>query len=465
MQSSDGWHYITPDGNLYQWDRESRVPLLGQLVAQVSPHIHENTPLLHDALPPNFAVVTFAAGETVNGIDFDNIPTGRIEGRSWNDLNADHLRTTNEPWLNGWTVHLEDSDGNIVASTLTADVDRDNDGQIDPETESGWYSFDAIGLGSYRVNQVTQPQWKMADVGGEFAQQAYALDQLLDFRRPTTSFFDWGGLQENWFWSLHESWHYITPDGSLYQWDGSSAESLTGSLVAQFDSQYWERPGLIYDAADPDPFRFTILGQSERNVNFGNTFGLDGFGEGNVTVTIQGTTVTVSGDERANSLAVYGDSHGRVIVQGAGGTTVNGSSDPLYVLPSYMGLPGDLMVSLRDGLDQIVLFDVVLQASLHVELGSGDDTFTLANVSVAGDLSVTSPRGDAQVRIQDSTIARNLTVYTSGDGDNLTSVQDVSVGRNLSVTHSRGADTVFLQGGRLPTQQTSPPAVGQTQLL
>ncbi|MCP4512686.1 MAG: hypothetical protein GY826_40530, partial [Fuerstiella sp.] len=27
MLSSDGWYYITPDGNLYQWDRESQVPL------------------------------------------------------------------------------------------------------------------------------------------------------------------------------------------------------------------------------------------------------------------------------------------------------------------------------------------------------------------------------------------------------------------------------------------------------
>ncbi|MCP4784987.1 MAG: hypothetical protein GY878_15645 [Fuerstiella sp.] len=316
MLSSDGWYYITPDGNLYQWDRESQVPLLGQLVATLSPHVHENPMLLHDALPPDFTVVTFAGGETVMGMDFGIIPTGRIEGRSWNDIDADHIRTATEPWLNGWTVHLEDAAGNIVASTLTADVDRDNDELIDPVTESGWYSFDAIVPGNYRVNQISQPQWQMADTGGQHAQQAYALDQQLDFLHPAYSFFDWGGLRETWFWSRRESWHFITPDGSLYRWDGSSVESLTGTMVAQFDSQYWERPGLIYDAADPDPdpFRFSIVGQTLRDVDFGNTFGQDGSGTGNLAVTYRGSTVTVFGDERANSMTVYSDSQGRVIV-------------------------------------------------------------------------------------------------------------------------------------------------------
>ena len=444
--SSAGWHYVKPNGDLFQWDGKSRVPLLGQLVAQTSPRLHEHPTLLHDALPPVPTTIHIQNDETIHGVDFGNIPTGSIAGRTWNDINADRVRTTNEPWLNGWAVHLEDSAGNVVATTFSSDVDQNNDGRIDPETESGWYSFNSIVPGDFRVSETTKLNWTLPVATGQLADKAFAMDQELDFRHPVRSFFNWGGLREKWFWSRRESWHYVLPDGGLYRWDGSSARSLSGTLIAQFESEYWERPALIYNAQNPDRFDFSIIGQKLRDIDFGNVFSLDGSGAGDLNLAVRGTTVTVSGNEQANSLAVYGDSQGHVLIQGSGGTTINGSTAPIFAFPHTTGFPGNLVISLRGGQDQIVLFNVSLDAELHVEVGSGNDTFMLADSNVGGDLSVTSPRGDGQVRLQNSTIAGSLSIFTSGDGHNLTSLQDVAIGRNLSVTNWSGANTVFLQG-------------------
>jgi hypothetical protein len=271
----------------------------------------------------------------------------------------------------------------------------------------------------------------------------------LDFRHSVSSFFNWGGLGERWFWSRRKSWHFVTTDGGLYKWNGSSSHDLSGTLIAQFSPQYWERPALIYAAANPDPYSFSIQGQTQRNVDFGNIFGRDGSGVGDLRLTVRNTTVTISGSDQANSLAVYGNSQNHVTIQGSGGTTINGSNAPIELLSLTSGLPGDVIISMRGGRDQIVLFDVSLNASLHVDVGTGNDTLMLADSSIAGDLSLTSARGDVQIRLHDGAIARSLSVFNSGDGDSLTSLQDVTVGRNVSVISSGGADTVVFQGAMI----------------
>jgi len=445
MLSPGGWHYVTPDGALFRWDGESRAPLLGQFVARTSPLVHEVPGLLHDATEPELMTMTLDDEEAVHGLDFGNVPTGSIEGRSWNDINADRLGTPNEPGMNGWTVQLEDKTGNIVATTVTSDTDRNADGQIDPLTETGWYSFERLVPGDYRVRQISKPHWTLLESTGPFAQQAFELDQELDFRSSVSSFFNWGGLQEKWFWSRRQSWHYITPDGGLYRWDRDLTRSLSGTLIAQLEPGYWLRPALIYNARNPDPFGFSIAGQKQKGVDFGNVLGRDGTGIGNLNLTIRDTTILVSGNEQANSLVVYADAQQHVIIQGSGSTTINGSAVPIYLFPHTAGFPVNLSISLRGGLDQVTVFDASLNASLHLELGTGDDVLLMSDSKVAGDLSITSPRGDIQLRLHDSMITGNVAVFTSGDSVNLTSLQNVSVGRDLSVAHSGGADTVFLQ--------------------
>jgi len=85
---------------------------------------------------------------------------GTIEGQVWEDLNGNGLRDPGELGLNGWTVELVDQLTNTVVDTqVTADIDLDASGTIDPFTESGLYTFTGVVDGTYEVRQVVPPDW------------------------------------------------------------------------------------------------------------------------------------------------------------------------------------------------------------------------------------------------------------------------------------------------------------------
>ncbi len=50
--------------------------------------------------------------------------------------------------------------------------------------------------------------------------RARALGDRLGLMVPDDVRLNWGGLQEKWLQGDHQSWYYITPDGSLYRWTG-----------------------------------------------------------------------------------------------------------------------------------------------------------------------------------------------------------------------------------------------------
>ena len=62
------------------------------------------------AIPPANPKVTINVRATDNvTCVFNNVQYGQIEIRKWNDVNADGLRTGNEPFLSGWKFVLFDS--------------------------------------------------------------------------------------------------------------------------------------------------------------------------------------------------------------------------------------------------------------------------------------------------------------------------------------------------------------------
>ena len=87
-----------------------------------------------------------------------------IYGQKWHDVDADAFQDPGEPGLNGWTIELRDSEGGVIATTTTADRDLDGDGQIDPDTESGRYSFEDVADGPARTRRLgTRPARHGAD--------------------------------------------------------------------------------------------------------------------------------------------------------------------------------------------------------------------------------------------------------------------------------------------------------------
>ena len=68
-----------------------------------------------------------------------------VSGDVYNDLDGNGLRGSGEPGLSGWTVDLEDSSGDVLASVLT--------------DSNGNYSFTDVGGGSYQVAEVVPTGW------------------------------------------------------------------------------------------------------------------------------------------------------------------------------------------------------------------------------------------------------------------------------------------------------------------
>ena len=69
--------------------------------------------------PPGTYTLTATSGGDVTGLDFGNFKLITVSGDIYNDLNGNGLRGAGEPGLAGWTVDLEDSQGNILATQLT----------------------------------------------------------------------------------------------------------------------------------------------------------------------------------------------------------------------------------------------------------------------------------------------------------------------------------------------------------
>lgn len=103
----------------------------------------------------NCQTMTVEKGESTPNIDFGNYPNGTIHGYKWDDQDENGDQDGDELTLAGWTINLYESDG---------------DGGYNPEpidsmvTDSGsehfgWYWFEHLFPGEYKVCEVPQTGW------------------------------------------------------------------------------------------------------------------------------------------------------------------------------------------------------------------------------------------------------------------------------------------------------------------
>ena len=105
-------------------------------------------------------LVSPTVGEDVTGVDFADIAYGDIEGQVFDDMDGNAGQDAGEPGMNGWTIELVDAaTGDVVATTATADDDRNGDGAIDPAAEAGWYSFTDLPVARYFMRQSSDPAY------------------------------------------------------------------------------------------------------------------------------------------------------------------------------------------------------------------------------------------------------------------------------------------------------------------
>lgn len=75
---------------------------------------------------------------------------------------------------------------------------------------------------------------------------AAQLQDSLRIRDTGNSFENWGGRGEKWLYS-NEGWLFITPDGSLHEWDGS--RGANGAVIAELGSEIFADPTPLMTAA------------------------------------------------------------------------------------------------------------------------------------------------------------------------------------------------------------------------
>ncbi len=92
--------------------------------------------------------VRLAANEHRGGVDLASGRLGSIRGQMYEDRDGDGVQDPGEPGMDGQAVILQ-HDGVILNFTTTRSIDLNQNGTIDPATESGWYSFEDLGPGIY----------------------------------------------------------------------------------------------------------------------------------------------------------------------------------------------------------------------------------------------------------------------------------------------------------------------------
>ncbi len=87
---------------------------------------------------------------------FYNTPNGVVHGYKWNDIDMDGL-TDEEPLLSGWTINLYKGNEEGFDETPLKSMDTD-----DTETHFGWYWFDHLFPGTYKVCEVQKEGWNQS---------------------------------------------------------------------------------------------------------------------------------------------------------------------------------------------------------------------------------------------------------------------------------------------------------------
>jgi hypothetical protein len=152
-----------------------------------------------------------------------------------------------------------------------------------------------------------------------------------------------------------------------------------------------------------------------------------------VSTTVSGTTLLVTGNDSADLIRIGSASDG-VTVAGEDGTLVDGTTQ--------VTIPGvqDLKVTLKRGRDHVTIEDLQLDNGLEVHSGSGNDRVAL-NAVHAGWTRIVTGLGFDRVKVIGFSRLGNLRVDTGGHGD-VVRLDEVWVRSDLDVTTRGGDDYV-----------------------
>lgn len=99
-------------------------------------------------------------GIPVGPFEFGNIPPPSIHGRKWFDWDKDGELDEDEVGLNGFVIELYNANDELLDVQETNNMDINEDGEINPLTEAGWFWFDNLTPGTYKIREVVPDGWE-----------------------------------------------------------------------------------------------------------------------------------------------------------------------------------------------------------------------------------------------------------------------------------------------------------------
>jgi hypothetical protein len=176
-----------------------------------------------------------------------------------------------------------------------------------------------------------------------------------------------------------------------------------------------------------------------------------------VTTSLDRGTLTITGDDAADDIAIVGTSNpGELIVTGRNGTVVNGVANgsttafPVFLPAAAFIQPDALKVNLGDGNDSVTIDSAYIAGSININTADGDDTVTLAEhgeVSPTGDLRIDTGAGnDVVAELNYSVFVPRGNLILLGDGhDFATLIGASAVGQIWPYAYSTPA--IWVEGG------------------
>lgn len=159
---------------------------------------------------------------------------------------------------------------------------------------------------------------------------------------------------------------------------------------------------------------------------------------GNVLASFSNGTLTLTGDNAANTVAVT-VSDGDVVVRGLDGTTVNGGATDFVAVADSSSITGALNISMADGNDTVAVGAVTIGTDLSFDGGAGDDALGLKGTTIRGDLTSSDESGRNGFSITDSSIEGSAEIERA----ETVGLKNTTVGDNLKVGEAEPSQGLF----------------------
>jgi hypothetical protein len=228
---SNGWAYLLPNGELYEWDGATS----GTLRGNVGQYYWDDPNRLIDV--PTTPHATISVNPMTGALTVTRMPTTTISAI---------------------VVTATVSDGMLSASqmfTITVLASSNLPPTLAPIADQTIPSSQASVLVALMGSD---PNGDPLTYSATATSLAYVRDQQYNFFTTGDFFQNFLGLDEKWVQSaaMSNGWAYILPNGELYEWNGMTSGTLRGN-VGQY---YWDDPNRLIDVPTTSHATLNVVG-------------------------------------------------------------------------------------------------------------------------------------------------------------------------------------------------------------